>query len=61
MSQVDISEVARCRMARIMLVTLVVLVAVFVAVGAHVAQGKQPGLKTIAHIVVHAHYSAPLR
>jgi hypothetical protein len=48
-------------MARILVLALLVLIAAVVVVGAHVAEGKQPALKTIASIVVHAHHHASVR
>jgi hypothetical protein len=45
-------------MARIVVIALLVLVSAFIAVRAHVAEGKQPALRTIATIVVHAHHHA---
>lgn len=43
-------------MARILVISLLVLVSVFFVVRAHVAQG-QPDLKTIANVVVHANHN----
>lgn len=48
-------------MARLMFIALLLVVFAVVAVRAHVAQGKQPQLKTIANIVVHPHHDARLR
>jgi hypothetical protein len=43
-------------MARFMVIALLVVACIFILVRTHVAEGKQPDLKTIASVVVHAHH-----